>query len=129
MPRVFIHRDLIARIIQNGFGKELKGFVEACQKGLHPPRIYKPSGVNPSFKPYEMLELHHHHLHRDGDPLPVTQHIDDDIYAIAVATHQGYFRSDNTLWLKNNIEVIDWSGCEALRDEVARYQGDDGDQD
>jgi hypothetical protein len=127
MPRIFIHRELIVRITQHGFGAELKGFVEACQKGLHPPRIYKPSGVMPTFKPYEMLELHHHHLHRDGDPLLITQHIDDDIYAIGLATHETYFRSDNMLWLQKNIEAIDWSGCEALKDEVSCYKSDDFD--
>src|SRR5882762_7895670 len=106
MPRIFIHRELIVRIEQYGFGKELRGFVEALREDLHPPRIYKPSGISPSFKPYQILELHHHHLHRDGDPLLITQHIDDEIYGFALATHETYFRSDKMLWLKKNIEVI-----------------------
>jgi|ERR1043165_9438673 hypothetical protein len=122
MARVFIHQELIARIDQYGFGKELKGFIEACQKGTHPPRIYKASGIRPAYKPYEMLDLYHHHLHRDGDPLLITQHIDSDIYGIALATHESYFRSDNMLWLKEHMASIDWAGCESLRDQVSRYE-------
>lgn len=123
MPDLLIHRDLVVRIEQYGFGKELKSFIQAIQKGLHPPRIYKPSGTSPTtYRPYELLELHHHHLHRDGDPLLITQHVDDEIYGIALATHETYFRSDKMLWLKQNIEVIDWTGCEGLRETVAAYE-------
>jgi hypothetical protein len=121
MPRVLIHRTLLVRIEQYGLGTELKGFISACNKEQHPPRIYKPSGVEPLFRPYQMLELHHHHLHRDGDPLLITQHIDTDIYGVAVATHATYFHGDKMLWLHDNIEAIDWGGCEILREQVAAY--------
>jgi len=124
MSRVLIHRELVVRIDQYGFGKELKGFIYAIQSGLNPPRIYKASGVAPSYRPYEMLELHHHHLHRDGDPLLITQHIDNDVYGIALATHETFFRTDNMLWLRQNMEAIDWSGCESLQGAVAVYKAD-----
>jgi len=121
MPRVFIHRELIIRIAKFGFSTELKGFISALKSGQHPPRVYKASGVEPQFKPHQLLELHHHHLHRDGDPLLVTQHFDGDIYGIALATHETYFRGDKMLWLKQNAEAIDWSDCPALRREVFAY--------
>jgi hypothetical protein len=117
----FVHRELILRIEKHGLGAELRGFITAIRDGLHPPRIYKPSGINPSFLPYEDLELHHHHLHRDGDPLLITQKIDGDIYGIALATHETYFREDKMQWLKDNAGAIDWTYCPLLYKEVMRY--------
>lgn len=121
MPRIFIHRDLIVRIDKFGFGRELKGFISAVQQDQHPPRVYKASGISPQFVPYEELELHHHHLHRDGDPLLITQHIEGEIYGIALATHETYFGGDKMLWLKENAEAIDWSSCPALMKKVLSY--------
>jgi hypothetical protein len=121
MARVFIHQDLVLRIIKYGLKTELRGFVTAIIKGQHPPRIYKPSGINPVFIPYQDLGLHHHHLHRDGDPLLVTQHVDDEIYGVALTTHETYFRQDNMQWLKENADAIDWSLCEYLKAQVMSY--------
>ena len=121
MPRIFIHRELVKRIEHAGLGVELRGFVRAMLEGQHPPRIYKASGVTPSFPPYEELELHHHHLHRDGDPLLVTQHIDGDIYGIALATHESFFREDNMQWLKDNAAAIDWGLSPFLYRQVMDY--------
>jgi hypothetical protein len=121
MSRIFIHRELIVRIERYGFGIELRGFISAIRDNQHPPRIYKPSGVSPNFPPYEDLELYHHHLHRDGDPLLITQHVDDDVYGIALATHQTYFGEDKMQWLKDNAEAIDWTACPILREEVMKY--------
>jgi hypothetical protein len=121
MPRIFIHRELLLRIEKHGFGMELRGFISAIKDGQHPPRIYKPSGIKPSFPPYEDLELHHHHLHRDGDPLLVTQHVDGDVYGIALATHEAYFREDKMQWLRDNAEAINWTDCPLLREQVLNY--------
>jgi hypothetical protein len=121
MPRVFIHRELVKRIEQSGLGVELRGFITAMLDGQHPPRISKPSGISPSFPPYEELELHHHHLHRDGDPLLVTQHIDGDIYWIALATHETFFREDNMQWLKDHAGAIDWTSSPFLYRQVMDY--------
>jgi hypothetical protein len=121
MPRIFIHRELIVRIEKYGLGVELRGFITAIRGGQHPPRIYKPSGVDPNYPPYEDLELHHHHLHRDGDPLLITQHVYGDIYGIALATHQTFFREDKMQWLKENAEAIDWTSCPILQRQVMKY--------
>jgi len=69
-----------------------------------------------------LLRLHHHHLHRDGDPLLITQHIDEDVYGIALATHQDFFREDNMLWLQQHIEIIDWTWTGLLRTQVEQYE-------
>lgn len=121
MPRIFIHRELVARIEKHGFGMQLKGFISAIQNGQHPPRIYKASGIKPKFAPYAELELHHHHLHRDGDPLLITQHVDDDIYVIALATHKTFFQEDKMQWLKDHADAIDWSLCMHLYRDVMDY--------
>lgn len=121
MVRVFIHRELIVRIARFGFGKELKAFISALQSGQHPPRVYKASGVVPAFEPYQLLNLHHHHLHRDSDPLLITQEIDGAVYGIALTTHEIYFHGDKMLWLKKNAEVLDWSDCPALQRKVLAY--------
>jgi hypothetical protein len=121
MPRIFIHRNLILRIERHGLGMELRGFIAAIRDRQHPPRIYKPSGVNPSFPPYEDLDLYHHHLHRDGDPLLITQKVDGNIYGIALATHEAYFREDKMQWLKDHAEAIDWTYCPILYREVMSY--------
>ena len=121
MPSLLIHRDLIVRIHRYGFIAELKGFISAFKNGTHPPRVYKASGVEPLFAPYQDLGLHHHHLHRDGDPLLITQHIGGVIYGIALSTHEIYFHSDKMQWLKDNAEAIDWSDCPALQKKVLSY--------
>jgi hypothetical protein len=121
MPRVFIHRELIKRIERVGLGTELRSFVKSMVEGQHPPRVYKASGINPSFRPYEELELHHHHLHRDGDPLLVTQHVDGAVYGIALATHETFFREDNMQCLKDHAEAIDWTAASHLYQEVMEY--------
>ncbi|MBX9843238.1 MAG: hypothetical protein K2Z80_15660 [Xanthobacteraceae bacterium] len=131
MPKVLIHRSLVVRIDQHGLSAELKAFVKACSEGKHPPRIYKPSGAQPPFAPYQLLDLHHHHLHRDGDPLLVTQHVDGVIYGVALATHETYFRQDCMGWLKEHIDAFDWTGLESFRAKVASYDpfGPDADDD
>jgi hypothetical protein len=121
MPRVFIHRELILRIDKHSLRMQLRGFITAIRDGHPPARIYKPSGVSPSFPPYQDLELHHHHLHRDGDPLLITQHVDDAVFGIALATHQTFFREDKMQWLKDHADVIDWSYCPRLHEQVLGY--------
>jgi hypothetical protein len=100
---------------------EIRSFIKALLDGQHPPRIYKPSGVNPSFPPYEELGLHHHHLHRDGNPLLVTQHVEGDIYGIALAMHQTFFQEDKMQWLKDNAVAIDWRSSPLLHQKVINY--------
>jgi hypothetical protein len=121
MARLLVPRTLIARIERFDLGKEFKGFASAVTNDEHPPRVYKASGISPVYLPYQQLGLHHHHLHRDGDPLLITQHIDDDIYGVALATHHTYFQCDKMEWLKANIEAIDWRYCWGLRNEVSQY--------
>jgi hypothetical protein len=107
--------------------KRQKDFIAACKANKPPPRIYKPSGISANgdeYYPYVALNLHHHHLHRDGDPLLITQHVDDCIYGIGLAEHAVFFHGDKMLWLKDHVEVIDWTGFEALRDEVLAYRSD-----
>jgi hypothetical protein len=53
--------------------------------------------------------------------LLITQHVDGDIYGIALATHQTYFRGDNMQWLKDNAEAIDWIYCPILHRQVLGY--------
>src|SRR5256885_1995589 len=120
MSRLKIPRILVARIDKAGLRKELKAFAGAVTNGTHPPRIYKASGVEPVFQPYQDLGLHHHHLHRDGDPLLITQHVDGEVYGVALATHATYFQGDKMQWLKDNLEAIDWTECEALKRKVLR---------
>jgi hypothetical protein len=55
MPRIFIHRELVVRIQKHGLGGELSGFITAIRDGQHPPRIYKPSGVNPNYPDTKIL--------------------------------------------------------------------------
>jgi hypothetical protein len=121
MPRLLIPRSLVVRIEQHGLGKELRAFAAAITDGSHPPRVYKASGVDPIFQPYQDLRLYHHHLHRDGDPLLVTQHVENEIYAIALATHETYFRGDKLEWLKQNMEAIDWVECPSLQRKVTSH--------
>jgi len=116
MARVFVSKDILARIARHdGLSKNLKAFVEACQSDKTPPRIYKPSGISSDgreYFPYSSLNLHHHHLHNDGDPLLITQHIDDCIYGIGISTHADYFHGDKMQWLKDHAHMIDWTGFE-----------------
>jgi hypothetical protein len=125
MARVFINRSILARVaVNDGLWKNLKAFIEACQIDQPPPRIYKASGISANgteYFPYLALNLHHHHLHNNGDPLLITQHVDDAIYGIGLARHADYFQGDKMQWLKDHAEVIDWSGLDALREEVLAY--------
>ena len=98
MARVFISRKILAEISRHdGLSKNLKAFMDACENNKTPPRIYKPSGISKNkqeFTPYTDLNLHHHHLHNNGDPLLVTQHIDDRIYGVGLARHADYILVD-----------------------------------
>jgi hypothetical protein len=125
MARVLIGRTILARIApHDGLSKALKGFIEACQNDKSPPRIYKASGIaanGEEYYPYLALNLHHHHLHRKGDPLLITQHVEGCIYGIGLTRHSEYFHGDRLLWLKRHALMIDWTGLESLRDEVIAY--------
>jgi hypothetical protein len=105
----------------------MKDFIAACTENRPPPRKYKASGIatdGSEYYPYIALNLHHHHLHRDGDPLLITQNIDDCIYGIGVATHAKYILGDKMAWLKEHVEIIDWTGCEWLKADVIAYEPD-----
>jgi hypothetical protein len=121
MVKLLIPRTLVARIEQFGLGKELRAFVIAITNNEHPPRVYKASGVEPLYQPYQDLGLHHHHLHRDGDPLLITQHVENEIFGVALATHATYFQGDKMEWLNVNMEAIDWTEWPALKREVAKH--------
>jgi hypothetical protein len=49
------------------------------------------------------------------------QKVDGDIFGIALATHETFFREDKMQWLQNNAEAIDWSSCPVLRQQVMSY--------
>ena len=103
--------------------RNLKQFIACCEEGSEPPRIFKQSGRAANgdvFAPFVALSLHHHHLHRDGDPLLILQKVGDDLYAVALSSHAIYF-GDKMAWLKLHHEAIDWNGCEDLRQEVLAY--------
>jgi hypothetical protein len=108
----------------DGLLKAAAQFVKCCESGQNIPRLYKPSGYAKDgsvFEPYVRLVLYHHHLHRSKDPLLVTQHIGEQkIVGIALATHELYF-GDKMGWLQDHAEMIDWSLCEDVRDEVLSY--------
>lgn len=109
----------------DGYSKALAEFVKCCEAGKPLPRIYKPSGIardGTRFEPYLRLRLHHHHLGRSGDPLLVTQHVQDDIISIALATHASYLQGDKMSWLQLHIVQIDWTGCEDLRVQVETHR-------
>jgi len=74
------------------------------------------------FEPYVQLGLWHHHLGRGSDPLLVTQQIDEDVYGICVTKHADYFQGDMMLWLKNNMNAIDWTGRDVLKRQVEAYE-------
>jgi hypothetical protein len=96
----------------------------AIEKGEHPKRVYKPSGVNRNgerFEPYLQLNLWHHHLGRRGEPLLVVQKLNDDIFIVALTSHAEHFEGDKMMWLQNHMAGIDWSNCEDLREQVATY--------
>jgi hypothetical protein len=119
MPIVRIDKTIQRRIeARDGLWKAFKEFVECCQSGTHPPRIYKPSGISSdgtAFEPYLRLKLHHHHLHRCGDPLLVTQHIGGDVIeVIALSRHADYLLGDKLAWLRAHVGAITWDGCEDL---------------
>jgi hypothetical protein len=129
MALVRIHRAILTRISRDdGLSKSLKGFIDACQNDRPPPRIYKPSGIaanGEEYYPYLVLDLHHHHLHRRGDPLLVTQHVEGCIYGIGLTTHAEYFHGDRLLWPKRHALVIDWTGLENLRQDVLAHSPED----
>src|SRR5580693_4126053 len=103
MARVLISGSILARVAHHdGLAKALKDFITACLNDKPPPRKYKASGIaadGSEYYPYVALDLHHHHLHRDGDPLLITQHLDDCIYGIGIATHAEYIHGDKMAWL------------------------------
>ncbi len=112
----------------SGPDKALKEFVAAIERGDHPKRVYKPSGVNKKgerFAPYLRLNLWHHHLGRTGEPLLILQieHEDEDVRVngFALSSHAIHFQGDKMLWLQEHMDAINWSGCEDLREEVACY--------
>lgn len=129
MARVFISKRILTEIApHDGLSKNLQAFLEACKSDKPVPRIYKPSGTSRDgreFLPYVELDLHHHHLHNNGDPLLVTQHVDGDIYVIGLARHADYILGDKMQWLKDHAHLIDWSGCEHHHQDVQEYLSDD----
>src|SRR5215467_4650575 len=126
MARVLIPKEILRRVSRHsGLSKALKAFIEACVEDKTPPRIYKRSGIaadGSEFLPYLELNLHHHHLHADGDPLLITQHVDDRIHGIGFARHADYFHGDKMQWLKDHAHLIDWTGLEWLRETVLEYE-------
>src|SRR5712691_4387253 len=125
MTRVLIPREIWTRL--RGYDSLRKGaaeFVKCCEKGRAPPRIYKQSGIardGSVFQPYLRLALWHHHLHRDGEPLLVTQHVGDAIVAVALPSHRTYLTGDKWLWMQQHAQAIDWALCEDIRKEVSAY--------
>lgn len=55
----------------------------------------------------------------------ITQHVESEIYGVALATHETYFRRDKMAWLKANIGAIDWTEWPALKRQVEAYDEDD----
>ena len=125
MARVQIPRELWARLRKDdGLFKAAAQFLKCCEEGTTPPRIYKPSGFERDgsiFQPYLRLSLWHHHLHKNPDPLLVTQHIGQAIYGIALTTHDAYTRGDKMLWLNEHAHMIDWQLAEDIKKEVLAY--------
>jgi hypothetical protein len=126
MPVVKIDKAILGRIrSHNNLSKALAEFIDAVREGQHPPRVYKKSGVandGEKFDPYIKLNLHHHHLHRDGDPLLVTQHVADEVRSVALARHSDYILGDKMLWLQQNAEAIDWTDHEDIYQKVVAYE-------
>jgi len=126
MARVIIPGEILRRISRHqGLAKNLAAFIEACRENKTPPRIYKRSGIaadGRKFPPYLELNLHHHHLHANGDPLLITQHVDDCIYVIGLARHADYFHGDKMQWLKEHAHQIEWTGLEWLRESVLNHE-------
>ena len=124
MPIVRVEKEILRRLAPyDGLSKALKDFIRCQQEGRTPSRIYKPSGAandGTIFQPYARLVLWHHHLHRRGDPLLITQHIAGAIIVFALTRHAEYF-GDKMLWLQQHQSAIDWSGCEDIRAEVVAY--------
>ena len=125
MARVLIPKEIWSRLRgHDGLFKAAVEFVKFCENYEQPARIYKLSGVRKdgsTFEPYLRLALWHHHLHRSGDPLLVTQHVGDKIYGIALTTHGAYF-GDEMLWLKQREHLIDWDLCDDIRQQVLAYE-------
>jgi hypothetical protein len=129
MARVLVSKKILAEVAPyDGLSKNLKAFLEACESDRPPPRIYKRSGIahdGREYLPYTDLNLHHHHLHSSGDPLLVTQHIDDCIYVIALAKHSDYIHGDKLQWLKDHAHLLDWTGCEHHLEAVKAHNQSD----
>jgi len=123
--KVHVSKEIWRRLgSHQGLLKALGEFVACLRDGNHPPRKFKASGTEANgdvFEPYRSLNLYHHHLHRKGDPLIVLQMRGEDLYSIAITTHQDFFRGDRYAWLKCNHAAIDWSECEELYEEVMAY--------
>jgi hypothetical protein len=104
----------------------LKEFVESVERGEHPKRVHKPSGVDKKgerFEPYIRLNLWHHHLGlRTGEPLLILQIVGDEVFGFALSSHAKHFQGDKMLWLQEHMDAIDWSDCEDLKVEVAAYR-------
>ena len=108
----------------DGLSKNLAQFKKCCDAGTHPPRIYKRSGIandGTRFEPYLILRIWHHHLGRNGDPLLVTQRIDDEHHSIALSTHAAHVHGDKMLWLQQHIKLIEWHGNEELLAKIIAY--------
>jgi hypothetical protein len=125
MPTVKIDKTIFRRVrSHDGLSKALDEFVDAVTNDQHPPRVYKKSGVandGKKFDPYLKLDLHHHYLHRDGDPLLVTQHVEEEVRSVALARHSDYILGDKLLRLQQNAEAIEWDGNEDLHEQIISY--------
>jgi hypothetical protein len=126
MARIYISRTIVMRLSRDdGLTKALKEFILACQHDQPPPRIYKRSGVaanGEEYYPYLALNLYHHHLHRRGDPLLITQRVEGAVYGVALTRHAEYFHGDKKLWLQQHAEIIDWTGLEEWRLNVLAHK-------
>jgi hypothetical protein len=126
MAVVKIDKTIVRRIrSHDSLSKALTEFIDALANDRHPPRVYKKSGIandGTRFDPYIKLDLHHHHLNRDGDPLLVTQHVRDEVRSVALARHSDYILSDKMRWLQQNAEAMEWEGCEDIQQQVAAYR-------
>jgi len=129
MPIVKIPAEILRKVATvDGLSKAMSEFIKCQHKRITPPRVYKPSGLAKNgdvFEPYRQLGLWHHHLHRRGDPLLVTQHVNGEIIGVALTTHADFFFGDKMGWMQVHAESICWDGCDKLRDNVLLYKADE----